>query len=64
MVHFSNDGNELTISANEDCILLFLSGAPINEPIAQYGPFLMNTQEELQQALTDYNTGKFGYLED
>lgn len=64
MVHFSNDGNELSILANEDCVLLFLSGEPINEPIAQYGPFLMNKPEELKQAMDDYNTGKFGYLEE
>ncbi|RZL48050.1 MAG: pirin family protein, partial [Pedobacter sp.] len=39
-------------------------GEPIDEPIVSYGPFLMNTGDEIQQALADYNEGKFGYLEE
>lgn len=64
MVHFALEGNAITIEASEDTVVLYLSGDPINEPIAQYGPFLMNKPEELQQAIEDYNTGKFGYLEE
>ena len=41
-----------------------MSGEPLNEPIAQYGPFLMNTRAEIAEAIDDYNTGKFGYLAD
>jgi redox-sensitive bicupin YhaK (pirin superfamily) len=63
-VLFSNDGEQINIEASEDAILLVLSGEPINEPIAQYGPFLMNTWEELEQAIQDVNAGKFGVLED
>ena len=61
---FGNDGEEIMLEAEEDSIYLFLSGAPINEPIAAYGPFLMNKHEELEQAVSDYNRGKFGVLED
>lgn len=63
-VLFKNDGEEITLEANQDAIVLILSGEPINEPIAQYGPFLMNTWEELEQAINDVNAGKFGVLED
>lgn len=65
--HFAlmaNDGDTLTIKALSDCVLLYLSGAAINEPIAAYGPFLMNHPSELQQAIVDYHDGKFGVLED
>jgi quercetin 2,3-dioxygenase len=63
-VLFKNDGETISVEATEDSILLVLSGEPINEPIAQYGPFLMNTREELEQAIDDVNAGKFGVLED
>jgi len=63
-VLFKNDGELINIEANEDTVLLVLSGEPIDEPIAQYGPFLMNTWQELEQAIEDVNTGKFGVLED
>ena len=63
-VLFKNDGESIQISAHEDSVMLVLSGEPINEPIAQYGPFLMNTWQELEQAIEDVNAGKFGVLED
>ncbi|HEV8284361.1 MAG TPA: pirin family protein [Chitinophagaceae bacterium] len=63
-VLFKNDGELINIETDEDTVLLILSGEPINEPIAQYGPFLMNTWEELEQAIEDVNTGKFGVLAD
>ena len=63
-VLFKNDGEEINLQATEDSIVLILSGEPINEPIAQYGPFLMNTWDELEQAIQDVNAGKFGVLED
>ena len=65
--HFAllaNDGDTFTLEALEDTVVLVLSGEPLNEPIAAYGPFVMNTQEELVEAFKDFNTGKFGYLED
>lgn len=63
-IHFKNEGEEIAIEALADSVILILSGEPINEPITAYGPFLMNTGEEIQQALADYNEGKFGYLEE
>lgn len=63
-VLFNNDGEQISIETTEDAILLILSGEPILEPIVQYGPFLMNTWDELEQAIADVNVGKFGVLED
>lgn len=60
----ANDGENFTIEASEDSVVLVLSGAPIDEPIAAHGPFVMNTKEELKEAFNDFNNGKFGYLED
>lgn len=61
---FKNEGETFTIQANEDAIVLIISGEPINEPIFPHGPFVMNSREEIMQAFEDFNTGKFGYLED
>ena len=61
---FERDGEEFTVEALEDGIFLLMSGEPLNEPIAQYGPFLMNTQYEIAEAIDDYRQGKFGYLAD
>ncbi|MGH2564949.1 MAG: pirin-like C-terminal cupin domain-containing protein, partial [Ginsengibacter sp.] len=59
---FKNEGEAITINAKEKSVLLLLSGEPINEPIAQYGPFVMNTQQELQETFREYQEGKFGVL--
>ena len=61
---FKNDGESIHLSATENAKLLVLNGEAINEPIVPYGPFLMNTKEEIMQAYNDFNTGKFGVLED
>ncbi len=61
---FENKGEEFNIEATEDAVVLIISGKPINEPIFPHGPFVMNTREEIIQAFEDFNTGKFGYLED
>ena len=63
-VLFKNDGEEFIIETSEKSIVLVMSGEPIHEPIAPYGPFVMNTREELIQAYQDLEDGKFGFLED
>lgn len=58
----SADGESVSLTAKEDSVLLVLSGEPIHEPVASYGPFVMNTKEELSQAFADYRSGKMGRL--
>jgi quercetin 2,3-dioxygenase len=61
---FGHDGDEILIEALKESVVLILSGEPIHEPIASYGPFVMNTDAEIKQAYEDFYSGKFGYLED
>lgn len=56
------NGSQVVIDAPEDSRLLVMSGEPIDEPIARYGPFVMNTKAELIQAVQDYQAGKMGHL--
>lgn len=59
---FNNDGETIDILASEDSMIFFISGEPINESIARYGPFVMNTKAEIIQAMEDVNSGKFGVI--
>lgn len=61
-VLFKNDGEDIHLKATTESVVLILSGEPIEEPIAAYGPFLMNTWAEVEQAIQDVNSGKFGTL--
>ncbi len=58
----SRDGTGVHIEANSDAKLLLLAGEPIDEPVVGHGPFVMNSQQEIVQAITDFNNGKFGQM--
>ena len=62
LVVLAQTGSSVTIEASSDVTLLLMSGEPINEPIVGYGPFVMNTQQEIVQAVNDFNSGKFGSM--
>ena len=61
-VLLNNDGDEIVVTAAKDASVLVLDGAPIEEPLYHYGPFLMNTRDEINEAIEDFNSGKFGRL--
>lgn len=63
-VQLKNESGEIHIKAGAKTTLLVLSGEPLNEPFVGYGPFVMNTEAEIHQAIEDYNKGKFGFLKD
>jgi hypothetical protein len=58
----SPEGEGVLLEAKQDAQLLILGGEPIQEPVASYGPFVMNTREELMQAVEDYRAGRMGHL--
>ena len=64
LIVFANDGSRVELTAEEDAHVIILSGEPIDEPIVQYGPFVMNTVDEIRQAIFDVNRGKFGPVPD
>ncbi len=62
LVLFERAGETIHIEAVEDAVLLYLGGEPIDEPIVGYGPFVMNSKQEIIQAVEDFNSGKFGSM--
>ncbi|HBB95416.1 MAG TPA: pirin family protein [Blastocatellia bacterium] len=66
MVMFTQDGGEVRIEnppdAKETLEMLFIAGVPLNEPVARYGPFVMNTDDEIRQAIEDYQLGRMGAI--
>ena len=62
MVQFERAGSGVEIEANSDATLLLLGGEPVDEPIVGHGPFVMNTQAEIVEAINDFNAGRFGEM--
>jgi redox-sensitive bicupin YhaK (pirin superfamily) len=62
MIAFHQDGNTIQFEAKKASTILILSGAPIEEKVTQYGPYVMNTQTEILEAMRDYQQGKMGHL--
>ena len=59
---FDRKGDQMTLEASEDAVVLLLSGEPIDEPIVGHGPFVMNTEQEIHQAFVDFQSGRFGRM--
>ncbi|MEO8803891.1 MAG: pirin family protein [Rudaea sp.] len=59
---FARDGETIALHAESDAKILLLSGEPIDEPVAGYGPFVMNNEQQLREAFVDYQSGRMGHL--
>ncbi|MGE8475470.1 MAG: pirin family protein, partial [Paraburkholderia hospita] len=63
MIVFDNDGDTVTIAAGPEPLeVLLFGGVPLNEPVVRYGPFVMNTEDEIRQAVIDYQAGRMGQI--
>ncbi|WP_397362879.1 pirin family protein [Olleya sp. R77988] len=62
LIEFNQDGEGVHLKAQENSKLLFLSGQPLKEKVKSYGPYVMNTQTEIMEAMRDYQMGKMGFL--
>lgn len=62
MVMLDRDGTNISLEADTDATLLLLSGEPIDEPVVAHGPFVMNTADEIRQAMKDFENGQFGAI--
>ena len=59
---FENDGDYIEVKVIKDARFILLSGEPLGEPLVSYGPFVMNSQEEINQAIRDFQNGEMGSL--
>jgi len=62
LIELNEDGDVVEIEAETDTVLLFGHAEPIGAPMVSYGPFVMNTREEIMQAIADYQAGKFNAI--
>ena len=63
MATLATEGTGIRIEANSDAKLLLMAGEPIDEPVVGYGPFVMNSQAQIAEAIRDFNSGKFGQMQ-
>jgi redox-sensitive bicupin YhaK (pirin superfamily) len=59
IARLSSEGEGARVQTDGDSILLVMTGEPIDEPVVGYGPFVMNTEDEIRQAIDDFNSGRF-----
>ena len=64
MLWFENDGQEINVKATEESRFIILSGEPLNEKVVSHGPFVMNNEQEIYQAIDDYQNNKMGTLKE
>ena len=62
VINLSAEGQDIEVTAIGDALVLLLAGEPIQEPVVGYGPFVMNTREEIVQAMRDFESGQFGQM--
>lgn len=62
LVQLDRAGSGVELEANSDATVLWLAGEPIDEPVVGYGPFVMNSEAEIHQAIADFNSGRFGQM--
>jgi hypothetical protein len=62
LVHFKNDGEGISLEAVKGTRVLLLTGRPLDEKVVSHGPFVMNTQTQIMEAMRDYQMGKMGVL--
>ncbi len=62
IIRFERDGSQVTLRADADTLLLVMTGEPLGEPVFGYGPFVMTSEAEIRQAITDFNSGRFGQV--
>jgi hypothetical protein len=60
VVRLARDGTAVSLKAEGDAMLLVLTGQPLGEPVFGYGPFVMTSEAEIRQAISDFNSGRFG----
>ena len=64
MVYLSKESEEVTLSSTEGSRILLMAGKPLEQPVVNYGPFVMTTPEEIEEAFRDFRAGKMGVIDE